>query len=102
VLTAAGHETVQVVRNGRIETREVEAGLLWEDLREIRAGLEAGETVVARAGAFFRDGDPIDAVEPAAPAGEPGGTAAPAPAADGSAAEAAAPTGAAQAAQVQR
>jgi HlyD family secretion protein len=38
------------------------AGLVWEGYREIRSGLEAGEVVVARAGAFFRDGDKVQPV----------------------------------------
>ncbi|MBU3028684.1 efflux RND transporter periplasmic adaptor subunit [Paracoccus marinaquae] len=59
VLSDAEGDRVQVVRDGRIETREITAGLLWQGRREIVAGLAEGEVVVARAGAFFRDGDPV-------------------------------------------
>lgn len=57
-------EIVQVVQDGRIETRKVKAGLLWQGRREILEGIEAGETVIARSGAFFRNGDPVDPVYP--------------------------------------
>lgn len=74
---------VQIVKDGVIETRPVEAGLIWEGRREIVSGLSEGEHVLARAGAFFRTGDKIreapaqqaatmPATEPAAePATEP-------------------------------
>ena len=50
---------MQVVRDGRVETREIRAGLIWRDKREILEGLEPGEQVIARAGAFFSDGDRV-------------------------------------------
>ena len=50
---------VQVVRDGRVETRAVKTGLIWQGRREILSGLEPGEQVIARAGAFFRDGDRV-------------------------------------------
>lgn len=55
-------EVVQVVQGNRIETRPVKAGLLWQGRREIIEGVAVGETVIARAAAFFRDGDPVDPV----------------------------------------
>lgn len=62
-VTSEGQRShVLVVRDGRVERREVQAGLIWKGRREIRDGLDAGETVVARASAFFRHGDPINAV----------------------------------------
>lgn len=72
VLSDGRDSSVLVVRDNRIETRTVDAGLIWQGQREIRAGLAAGETVVARAGAFFRHGDPVRPVRadaPGAPAG---------------------------------
>ncbi|WP_245276284.1 efflux RND transporter periplasmic adaptor subunit [Methylocapsa aurea] len=48
---------VQVVRDNRIETRRVSVGLLEGHDAEIREGLAAGDTVVARAGSFLREGD---------------------------------------------
>ena len=59
VLSGGGDSTVLVVRDNRIEARIVDAGLIWQGQREIRSGLSAGETVIARAGAFFREGDPV-------------------------------------------
>ncbi|WP_299907179.1 efflux RND transporter periplasmic adaptor subunit [uncultured Paracoccus sp.] len=66
-------EWVLLVRDGTVERREVKAGILWQAQREIVTGLEAGETVIARSGAFFRDGDrvkPVTAKVPEA-SGEP-------------------------------
>lgn len=60
ILADASGERVQVVVDGMVETRAVVAGLLWKDRREIREGLEAGETVIARAGAFFTTGDRVN------------------------------------------
>lgn len=65
VLSASEGDIVQVVKDGRIETRRVRAGLLWQGRREIAEGLAEGEEVIARAGAFFRDGDRVAPVEPA-------------------------------------
>jgi multidrug efflux pump subunit AcrA (membrane-fusion protein) len=48
---------IQVVRDNRIETRQVRVGLFGEANAEIREGLVPGETVVVRAGAFLREGD---------------------------------------------
>jgi multidrug efflux pump subunit AcrA (membrane-fusion protein) len=59
ILADAAGERVQVVRDGRVETREIRAGLIWQGRREILSGLEPGEQVIARAGAFFRDGDRV-------------------------------------------
>ena len=68
VLADGDGERVQVVRDNRIETRMVRAGVLWDDRREIAEGLAQGEPVLLRAGAFFRDGDPVNPVaEGAAP-----------------------------------
>ncbi|MFT4013405.1 MAG: efflux RND transporter periplasmic adaptor subunit [Paracoccus sp. (in: a-proteobacteria)] len=59
VLADAEGARVQVVRDGKIQTRPVQAGLLWQDRREILEGLDEGETVLARAGAFFGNGDAV-------------------------------------------
>ena len=67
VLADDAGERVQVVGEGRIESRPVRAGILWQDRREIVEGLLPGETVVARAGAFFRDGDQVRAAAEAQP-----------------------------------
>ncbi len=50
---------VQVVRDNQIETRRVSIGLLAAGQVEIREGLREGDMVVARAGAFLREGDRV-------------------------------------------
>jgi HlyD family secretion protein len=69
VLYGTDGAVVQVVRDNRIETQRVTIGLLALGQVEIREGLREGEMVVARAGAFLREGDrvkPVPAVESAA------------------------------------
>src|SRR5262249_8225431 len=56
ILYGPGGAVVQVVRGDRVETRRVLIGLLAQDQAEVREGLAEGETVVARAGAFLREG----------------------------------------------
>lgn len=60
ILADAAGERVQVVTDGLVETRAVDAGLLWQERREIREGVALGETVIARAGAFFTTGDRVN------------------------------------------
>lgn len=79
VLSDGGGARVQVVRDGRVETREVRAGLLWQGRREIAEGLAEGEKVIARSGAFFRDGDEVRAVVADTDQGAQAATTAPAP-----------------------
>ncbi|MFA5898739.1 MAG: efflux RND transporter periplasmic adaptor subunit [Hyphomicrobium sp.] len=55
---------VQVVRDGRVERRSIETGLIARGLVEVRSGVAAGDVVVARAGTFLRHGDAVRAVEP--------------------------------------
>jgi len=50
---------VQVVRDDRVETRRVRVGLLAGGNAEIREGLNEGDMVVSRAGAFLREGDRV-------------------------------------------
>jgi len=59
VLYGPGGALVQVVRDGRVETRTVSIGLLADGQAEIREGVNEGEMVVARAGAFVREGDRV-------------------------------------------
>ncbi|MCE7029720.1 efflux RND transporter periplasmic adaptor subunit [Jiella avicenniae] len=61
---------VQVVENGVVKRREVDLGLTTADTVEIREGVSAGETVVATAGAFVRDGDSVTPVKMAESGGE--------------------------------
>jgi HlyD family secretion protein len=63
VLYGSGGTVVQVVRDGRVETRSVSVGLLSAGQAEIRDGLAEGDMVVARAGVFVREGDRVRAVQ---------------------------------------
>lgn len=65
---------VEVVKNDRVVTRKVVIGLLSEGMVEIREGLSEGDQVVARAGAFLRDGDLVRPVTTQGPAGSDNGT----------------------------
>src|SRR5262249_1953293 len=64
-----GGPIVQVVRDGRVETRMVNIGLIEEGQAEIREGLSEGEMVVARAGTFVREGDRVRTVTSDEPPG---------------------------------
>ena len=59
VLYGSAGTIVQVVKRDRIETRQVEVGLMSGGQVEIREGLAEGDVVVARAGALLREGDPV-------------------------------------------
>ncbi|WP_416357399.1 efflux RND transporter periplasmic adaptor subunit [Aureimonas phyllosphaerae] len=59
VLTDEGVARVQVVKDGRIETRQVKTGLVAGDEVEITDNLQPGEDVVSLAGTFVRDGDAV-------------------------------------------
>lgn len=63
LITRADETVVQLVRDGRVETRPVRVGLLDGGRAEIREGLVEGDTVVARAGAFLRDGDQVRVID---------------------------------------
>jgi len=58
-----------VVRDGRVEERRVTPGVVEGDTVEIRDGVAAGESVVARAAAFLRPGDRVRAMPEATAAG---------------------------------
>lgn len=51
--------TVQSVSDGKVTTKKVTLGLAGGGRAEIASGIAEGETVVARAGTFVRDGDNI-------------------------------------------
>lgn len=59
VLSDDEGDRVQVVKDGVVQAHPVKAGLIWEGRREIVEGIEEGEQVIARSGAFFRDGDMV-------------------------------------------
>jgi multidrug efflux pump subunit AcrA (membrane-fusion protein) len=62
VLYGPSGAVVQVVRDNQVETRRVGIELLAGGQAQIREGLSEGEAVIARAGAFFRDGDRVRVV----------------------------------------
>ena len=59
VLYSSAGTVVQVIRRDRVETKQVEVGLMSGGQVEIRDGLAEGDMVVARAGALLREGDPV-------------------------------------------
>jgi HlyD family secretion protein len=59
VLFGSQGSVVQVVRDGRIEVRPVQIGLFSGKNIEIKSGLKIDDLVVARAGAFLRESDPV-------------------------------------------
>lgn len=68
VLSDSEGDRVQVVKDGVVDTRAVQPGLLWQNMREIIEGVSEGEQVIARSGAFFRDGDHVRPIDAAAAA----------------------------------
>jgi HlyD family secretion protein len=54
--------TVQIVKNGKVEVRKVITGLVSTTEIEITDGVAPGETFVARAGSFVRQGDEVNPV----------------------------------------
>jgi len=59
ILYTADGAVVQIVREGRVETRRIKTGLAAASLVEIKEGLSEGDLVVARSGTFLRDGDAV-------------------------------------------
>ncbi len=54
--------TVQIVKNGKVQVRRVITGLVSTTDIEVTDGVAEGETFVARAGSFVRDGDVVTPV----------------------------------------
>lgn len=59
-----GRPVVWVVRGGRLERREVDAGPVTGDAREVRAGVAAGDQVVVAARDPLREGARVRVVTP--------------------------------------
>jgi multidrug efflux pump subunit AcrA (membrane-fusion protein) len=59
VVSRGERATVQIIRDGKVETRNVRLGLLSDNSIEIREGISDGEIVVANAGTSLRDGDVV-------------------------------------------
>ncbi|KJV09728.1 hypothetical protein VZ95_09650 [Elstera litoralis] len=59
LLFGATKTTVQVAKDGRVETRTVRVGIRAGGLAEIVQGVAEGEWIIAKAGTFLRNGDRI-------------------------------------------
>jgi len=62
VLSDNEGDFVLAVVNNVVRKRHVTTGLFWNGYREILDGLDSGQPVMLRAGAFFRDGDSVTPV----------------------------------------
>ncbi len=62
ITTSSEGTTVRKVENNVVKLVTVETGIQDADMIEIRKGLAAGDEVVAKAGAYVRDGDRIQPV----------------------------------------
>ena len=62
ILTDAKGDYLLEVQDNTLIRRGVTAGLIWNDIREVISGLDDGAVVVARASAFFSDGDKVNPV----------------------------------------
>jgi RND family efflux transporter MFP subunit len=80
VLFGSDGAFVQRVVGNRIETRAITTGLRTDSLVEVRSGLAEGDSVVAKAGTFLRNGDEVRAVMPDARVSEADAPARPKPA----------------------
>lgn len=63
VLHGGEGASVQVVVDGKVETRQVKTGLETNGMVAIESGLAEGDLVVAKAGTFLRDGDAVRPVK---------------------------------------
>ena len=62
ILTDAKGDYLLEVQDNTLIRRDVTAGFIWNDIREVISGLDDGAVVVARASAFFSDGDKVNPV----------------------------------------
>lgn len=60
-MSANGSDVLKV-QDGRVVETAVQTGIMSGGMVEIRAGLKAGDRLVAKAGAFVRDGDRVNPV----------------------------------------
>ncbi|MBB3236778.1 efflux RND transporter periplasmic adaptor subunit [Phyllobacterium endophyticum] len=63
VVNLAGSDRVQVISNGKIQTRVVAIGVRSNGLVQLNSGLSAGETVVLKGDNFLSEGEPITPVK---------------------------------------
>ena len=55
---------VQIVKDGRVERRDIKPGLISGGMVEVEEGVRDGDVIVAKAGSFLRTGDQVRAVLP--------------------------------------
>ncbi len=61
---------MQIVRDGKVVTSEVQTGLRDGNDVEIKSGVALDDLVVARAGTFLRNGDAVRPIVPSAAVSE--------------------------------
>lgn len=54
---------VRIVEQGKVRTRRITIGLASGGFVEVRRGLETGDRVIAKAGTFLGDGEPVTPVD---------------------------------------
>ena len=59
ILNQNDTQSVQVVKDGRVETRPVKIGLISDGRAEILQGCARARLVVLRSGTLLRDGDAV-------------------------------------------
>ncbi|PPD28588.1 MAG: efflux transporter periplasmic adaptor subunit [Hyphomicrobium sp.] len=64
ILYSEQSASLQIVIDGKVQTRRIETGLISGGLVEVRSGIAESDTIVARAGSFLRDGDIVRTVAP--------------------------------------
>jgi HlyD family secretion protein len=62
ILTDAKGDYLLEVQDNALIRRDITAGLIWNDAREVLSGLDDGAVVIARASAFFSDGDKVNPI----------------------------------------
>ncbi|MGI9478881.1 MAG: efflux RND transporter periplasmic adaptor subunit [Hyphomicrobiaceae bacterium] len=55
---------VQIVEDSKVRVRRITTGLASDGFTEVRTGLNASDRVIAKAGTFLGDGEPVTPVEP--------------------------------------
>jgi HlyD family secretion protein len=62
ILTDANGDYLLEVLDNTLIRRDITPGLVWNDRREVLVGLNEGAVVIAKASAFFSDGDKVNPI----------------------------------------
>ncbi len=65
ILFGSGRESVKVVIDGKVETREIATGIRAPGSVEVVGGVDEGQMIVVRAGSFLHDGQAVTSVRTA-------------------------------------